>query len=276
MKLVQVRAPTSEPIHMDEAKQHLRVDSTDEDYYINNLIAAVRSEVENHRNECLVAQTWDLKLDDFPDDSGDIVVPRVPLLAVSSITYVDTSGTTQTLSASVYTVDTDSKPGRIALAYQQSWPTARDQISAVAIRFATGYQVPFTVSTSGDTLTPQNYVHPDNSLVRFSISGDEDKDLPGGLQTYKDYWVVSGASGTFKVSESYGGTAVDITSEGLPADDEGAYFINAIPPHVRHAMLLMVGHFYENREPVVVGQIVSQIPNTMKFLLDTERVYEFA
>jgi len=272
MKLAQVKAPTTEPIHLDEAKHHLRVESTDEDYYVNGLIAAVRSEVENHRNECLVAQTWDMKLDDFPD--GDIMIPRVPLLEVSSITYVDTNGTTQTLSAGTYIVDTASKPGRISLAYQQSWPTARDIINAVTIRFAAGYQVPFTVSTTGDTLNPSNYVHTANSLVRFSITGDEDQELPGGLEKYKDYYVVSAASGAFKVSATSGGSAIDITSEGVPAS--AAYFIGEMPQHIRQAMLLMIGHYYEHREPIIAGQIISEVPMSAKFLLDTERVYEFA
>ncbi|KKK75959.1 hypothetical protein LCGC14_2868480, partial [marine sediment metagenome] len=45
----------------------------------------------------------------------------------------------QTLDASVYDVDTTSTPGRITLAYNQSWPSIRGEHHAVEIIFVTGY-----------------------------------------------------------------------------------------------------------------------------------------
>lgn len=43
-----------------------------------------------------------------------------------------------------------------------------------------------------------------------------------------------------------------------------------IPDTIRHAVKLMVGHYYENREPVVVGTIVAQIPDTVLNLMGAE------
>jgi uncharacterized phiE125 gp8 family phage protein len=84
-----------------------------------------------------------------PDGSGyldtEIVVPRPPLASVTSITYVDGAGATQTLSLSVYTVDTSEEPGRIRLAYGQSWPSIRDQRAAVTVRYVCGYGGPGSV-----------------------------------------------------------------------------------------------------------------------------------
>lgn len=46
----------------------------------------------------------------------------------------------------------------------------------------------------------------------------------------------------------------------------------AVPKGIKQAILLLVGHWYENREPVVTGTIVSPIPVTVDALLWQHRV----
>jgi uncharacterized phiE125 gp8 family phage protein len=58
---------------------------------------------------------------------------------VTSIKYIDTAGTEQTLAASEYTVDGASEPGRIVPAYNVSWPSTRGHINDVTVRFVAGY-----------------------------------------------------------------------------------------------------------------------------------------
>lgn len=41
-----------------------------------------------------------------------------------------------------------------------------------------------------------------------------------------------------------------------------------LPAPLVHAMKLMLSNFYENREPVVVGTITSQVPYSMEYLLE--------
>ena len=48
----------------------------------------------------------------------------------------------------MYTVDADSAPGRIVPAYGEMWPTTRDQIDAVTVRFVAGY--------AGDGASPED------------------------------------------------------------------------------------------------------------------------
>jgi uncharacterized phiE125 gp8 family phage protein len=79
---------------------------------------------------------------------SEILVPRPPLISVSSITYVDGNGTTQTLSAAAYKVDTDSEPGRITPAYGYCWPTTRAEINAIAITYVAGYATRAAVPAS--------------------------------------------------------------------------------------------------------------------------------
>ena len=129
-------APAEEPITTAEAKLHLRVDHGDEDAYIDKKVKQARQHFEEITRRALVNTTFELKLDAFPTE---IRPPRSPLSSVSSITYVDTNGDTQTLSASVYSVDTDTEPGRISLAFNQSWPDIREQNNAVVVTFVAGY-----------------------------------------------------------------------------------------------------------------------------------------
>ena len=48
---------------------------------------------------------------------------------------------------------------------------------------------------------------------------------------------------------------------------------NTVPPAVRAAILLMIGHLYENREAVIVGQAVNTLPLAVDALLAPYRVY---
>lgn len=139
MILTQFSAPAIEPLSIEDAKTHLRVTSGDDDVYISSLITAARKHVENYTGRALITQTWDLYVDQFPYGSNSIVIPKAPLQSVSAITYVDTAGATQTLSSTVYTADADSEPGRVYLAYNQTWPDIRTQQKAVKVRFVAGY-----------------------------------------------------------------------------------------------------------------------------------------
>lgn len=140
MSLVQTIAPTEEPVSVAEAKAHCNIESdfTEDDTLIEALIAAARESCEAKTGRQLVGATYVLRLSGFP--CGDeIELPKPPLGSVTGITYVDTDGTTQTLSTDVYEHDPYTTPGRIVLKYAQVWPSTRDQRNAVAITFEAGY-----------------------------------------------------------------------------------------------------------------------------------------
>lgn len=130
-------APTVEPVTTSEAFAHMRLSDESELTLVQSLITAARQHVESLTERALITQTWTLKLDEFP--CWEIKVPRPNLIAVSSITYVDTAGATQTLSSANYLVDASSMPGRITPAYGMSWPSTRCQNNAVTITFTAGY-----------------------------------------------------------------------------------------------------------------------------------------
>ncbi len=139
--LIQTVAPTIEPVRLEEAKWHLRVDNDDSNYLIENLIKASREHIETVLNRALMTQTWVMYLEDWPSDSDYIELPYPPLQSVTSVVYTDynESATTWT-AATYYHVDTHSEPGRIVLRYGQDWPTATlSPNNPICITYVCGY-----------------------------------------------------------------------------------------------------------------------------------------
>ena len=138
--LTQTTAPSIEPITLTEAKAHLRIDSSTEDALISGLIAAARRMAEAYTQRQLITATYTMKMDDFPYGEGVIYIPRTPLGSVTSITYVDANGSTQTLSTDVYEVLKNDVNACAVLKPGQLWPSVRtEKYEAVTVTFTAGY-----------------------------------------------------------------------------------------------------------------------------------------
>lgn len=135
-RLTLVTAPAAEPVALDDVKRHMRLDEGAFNADVTSLIKSARIMAETITRRALILQTWDYKLDAFVSEFS---VPLPPLSSVTSIKYIDTDGVEQTLSAANYSVDTDSEPARIKPAYGLTWPSTRDVMNAVVIRFIAGY-----------------------------------------------------------------------------------------------------------------------------------------
>jgi len=134
----QTVAPVNTVVARSDVKDHAKIEHTVDDDLVDAYLAAAIRIAEERLRRQLITATWVLKLDAFPAD-GAIDLPRPPLQSITSITYVDTEGDTQTLSTDVYDADTDSDPGVLVLQHQQSWPVTRDQRHAVTITYVAGY-----------------------------------------------------------------------------------------------------------------------------------------
>ena len=137
MPLTLLNAPDDEPVSLDEAKLHLRVDGADDDSLITALITAARQQAENRTGRALVTQKWRYDLATFPVDTVEL--PKPPLASVESITYLDADGTRQTLTDSAYEVYTASLAGVVNPAYDTAWPACREQPGSVQISYTAGY-----------------------------------------------------------------------------------------------------------------------------------------
>jgi uncharacterized phiE125 gp8 family phage protein len=196
MGLTLVSGPSTEPVTLAEAKAHCRVAIADDDGLIAGYILAARIHLENETRRAFLTQTWDATFDySWPMvwDNGrvdyryQITLPKAPLQSVTSISYVDAAGATQTLAPDQYKVNASGMEGVIEPAYDVTWPYVRPEVNAVTVRFVCGY-----------------------------------------TQT---------------------------------------------PDPIRQAMLLLIGHWYENRESVIVGSITSELPMAVSALMFPYRVF---
>jgi uncharacterized phiE125 gp8 family phage protein len=135
-----VTPPASEPVTLAEAKDHLRLEGADDDTYVSALILTTRQHVEKVCWRGLVTQTREVVLDRFPD-CAEMELPGGNLGTITSVAYVDANGAEQTLDPDTYEADTVSEPGRLLLAYGQSWPSTRCQWNAVRVRYTVGWAV---------------------------------------------------------------------------------------------------------------------------------------
>ena len=151
-------APTSEPITLAQASDHLRVDSTEDQSYISELISVAREyfDAVTGRSSAiatyvLTAETWEDLFNPSRRKTNErntyaevneyngYVIPIycTPLLSVTSVKYYAPDATSlTTMSASAYRVITGAEPGRIQLV--DSPPSIDDRIDAIQITFTAG------------------------------------------------------------------------------------------------------------------------------------------
>jgi len=141
MALIRITAPASDPVTLEETKDHIHVDHDDEDARIADFIRTAAQRLDGRNGSlgrCLITQTWKLTLDRFPPE---ITVPLPPCQSVTSITYADPDGATQTLDPSEYQVIGlyDADPARIRPAFGKAWPSCRTVAEGIAITFVAGF-----------------------------------------------------------------------------------------------------------------------------------------
>lgn len=151
MRYKVVTAATTEPVSLADARLHLRLsdDETAEDTLIDGLISAAREYAEHYTGRALAQQTLEMALDAFPavdrravvvqSDDLSIVLAQPPVQTVSSITYVDPLGATQTLATSAYALSQYGESRRVNLAGGATeWPQTKAVADAVQIQYVTG------------------------------------------------------------------------------------------------------------------------------------------
>lgn len=157
------------PLSLADAKKHLRVDHTDDDGSIGQMIDAAFEMIERRTGRAFRDLTGQLKLQGFPEGGDPIYVPRPSLKTVTSITYKDSNNSTQTLSGSAYQVLTAAVPGQIVPVYGTSWPTALDHPESVVVTFTAGTTIcPATIVQAAKLFLDLEYhEHDSNQATRI-------------------------------------------------------------------------------------------------------------
>lgn len=135
-KRVLFAAASERALSVANFKVHARIDETAEDTYIGTLLDAAEDEAESYCWRKFVTQTWDQYFDGFADQ---LVLAFAPVQSITSISYVDENGTTQTLATSVYELAELDGLAVVRLKYNQSWPVTRSHEDVVTVRYVCGY-----------------------------------------------------------------------------------------------------------------------------------------
>lgn len=98
--LTRTVAPATEPVTLAEAKLYLRVDSSNEDALISDLIVAARMSAESYLKSSLITQSWKLVYNDYVD--GRLALPMPPVASITSVTIVARNGSSQVFSSNNY------------------------------------------------------------------------------------------------------------------------------------------------------------------------------
>ena len=141
MSITLITPPATEPVTLANARGAIGITDaadTSSDATITRHITEAREWVEKHLQRSLITQTWKLRLDAWPSD-GVIELPMGPVQSISSVTYTDTAGASQTVDSADYYLDSYSLQPNVRPAYSESWPSARYFHDSIAVQYVVGY-----------------------------------------------------------------------------------------------------------------------------------------
>lgn len=245
MALKQTVAPAEEPLTLEEAKNHLRVDADidEDDALINGLIAAARYHAEQVMAwRSFITQTWQLWLEDWPEkDYIELLLPPVQEPAVTAGSFV---------TGTVY---------RILTVGTTNFTLIGAASSAVGVCFkATGAGVGTGTATASGTI--KYYGTDDTEYYATGIAlAKEDQYKPEVYLRYGQSW----PSVTLRPHQ--GICITYIAGYG----DAGSN----VPATIRQGLLLLIGEWYEHRENIITGTVSSKIEDAAENLICGEKAY---
>jgi hypothetical protein len=269
--------PAAEPVTLLTAKQHLRVDFGEDDFYISALITAARQYVEKFTNRAIFNRSMILTLDYFPWPGWGgttnttaydgfmvwyyrglaIRLPKPATFSVESVTYLSNDGVTVlTIDPSNYVVDLTSEPARISPVPGFTWPYQQNYLPGqVKVSFTAGsYELAATETIIVPATAPYDVTLPQAAnLITLSSVTDANNDPV----TYVN------SVGTLAFDASYAGQTLTVD-----------YTYSVCPQTIVAAILLIVGHLYEHRsENSEIA--LKTLPLGIEYLLAGERIESF-
>lgn len=170
MALIPISAPAVEPVTVADLKLQCGLPPDDDSdhvksYQVNTrfrkAIRVARRVCENYTRRAFITQTWQMVFDQWPfvdsrymhrpDQYGSLgpwgklaffYVPKPPLQSITTFTYTDTGGVTQTVSSwGQYQLDPggETAPARLCAPVYMLWPPLYPALNAVQLEFIAGY-----------------------------------------------------------------------------------------------------------------------------------------
>ena len=158
----------NEPVSLDDAKLHLRVDGTADDDLISSMITSARTSCERRMQRSILPQSWMLTQSSFRHPWADhrahalhglgfasgwyqarwhaapdsILLPHPPIRAVTSVTYLDETVQRVTLDPSAYRLAVIGEMLAMLRPVGAPWPCTAREPDAVVVTYDAGWEDP--------------------------------------------------------------------------------------------------------------------------------------
>lgn len=176
MLLKQVTGPATTPVSVAEVKAAARVDHSDDDSEIGDMIDAAARAVGQMAGRVLVAETWAVSF--AFGEYDDLPLPKSPVTELTSITYFDRDDEEQTAEVSDFYLIADEDRASVRPKRGVTWPKANSlRDDAITVTFEAGYsECPPTLKRAVLLMATHLY---DNRSV---VSRDDMAEVPMGIQ----------------------------------------------------------------------------------------------
>lgn len=233
-----ITRPYCDPVTLSEARKTLKFSdgNTAFDSTIGSLIRGASQAIAKYQRRSLVKTTYKMVNDDWLPEFNPLFPP---LVSVTSIKYLDTAGTQQTLAADQYIVDNASEPGRISRAYGVAWPLLQGVQAQIEITYDAGYPEVTGALTAAKT----------GAVTQITLDGTTESLPPTGICYIKN---ATGQYETVNYQSYYenGGVYTLNVSTTLQNDyaEDDEIIILTVPETTRLAILALIVDMFEHPE----------------------------
>ena len=136
MALIYRSGPAVEPVTLQEAKAHLRLETDADDALVLTLIMTSRLHIEAALGLALVTQSWTYIRDRWPP--GALALPLRPVQVVEAVRLIAADGTPHVLDPATYILDGQGLPPRL-MPLTGAWPIPGRSVQGIEIDVVAGF-----------------------------------------------------------------------------------------------------------------------------------------
>ena len=292
MPLTILTAPALEPVTLSEARLHCRVDSTDENALLTALIVAAREHVENLTGRALITRTYLLLA---AANGYAVELPMPPFVALSSVQTVDELRDAEFASAAFGALPNGlvTVTNAVAGVVGNGKTVTRVAGVGVGVPLSVAFATPaITVTLGTDGAGAPDPTKNTSLLVAAALTASAagvTATASGSGATVVTPGGPSTLAGGFGTLATVAATAYDlstlsivptVTVSELPSGAQtlrveySAGYGDAaadVPQALRQAILLLVGHWYAQREAAATANM-AEVPYAVRALCDGYRM----
>lgn len=134
--LTVITPPSVEPITTAEARLQTKASSA-EDSFLTLCISGARAACEGIIRRALISRVLEDTFDEFNAEGMRLTL--LPVSALTSVKYINISGSLTTLDSSAYTLDSQAQQALVMPAFDTEWPETRETQNVVTVRYSAGY-----------------------------------------------------------------------------------------------------------------------------------------